>query len=534
MSISKDQIEKDIGMTLNTHNRIMKLKIDDKKKYEREFVINFYKELNTKNISLPIVLILKGSDKSEQQISKPVYGMRVMTDSQQSSPVHKKIVENTGRMSTSKGDIAIYTKDREDIAWISHKNKGIYAQILEASADLFKGDAYQELRDFKLKMIQLSIQRNSHEYCWPLANHTSKGLQVWDEIKSKILIGKCIFGFDYGKTYFNRQNVNAFMHGDPELKYDNNRIYLSGSEETLINNDSSSLPKIMMKSEPKSNSTTTIGNNKIFGTSVWIITEKKLPKIDRDKRQIDYIIQHKEELVSNICYQSAKLKPTYLQLNGKDIFFNPSLKNPYDAFYFKNGKKVKYGILNRDKIIQILKKYNRNTIPHGKIINERTGKFIDDKKMTPNQKKITNIFRKMPRRTSSSKIISSSKLISSPKIISSSKLISSPKITSSSKLISSPKITSSSKLISSPKITSSSKLISSPKITSSSKIASKTIKDRKVNTGIKIGKDDVFYDEKKHIFYVIGTDGKKQVRHIKNQIKEIRIQMENFLKYFLK
>lgn len=441
MSISKEQIEKDIGMTLNAHNKTIRMKIDDKKKYEREFVINFYKFLNTKNISLPIVLILKGPNNSEHQISKPIYGMRVLTDNIKLSPVHKKIVENTGRMSNSKGDIAVYTTDREDVAWISHKKKGTYAQLLEASAD-FKGDAYKELRDFKLKMLQLSIKRESYDYCWPLAKDTSKegggGVQVWDHIKNRILIGKCIFGFDYGKSHFNRQNVNAVMQGDPEMKYENNRIYLSGSQETLINDNTSSLPNIMMKSEPKSKSRTTIGKYKITGVRVWIIPEKKLPKIDRDKRQIDYVLLHKEEVVSNLCYEDIKFKPTDLQLNGKDIFFNPSLKYPFDAFYFKNGKKVKYGLLKHNDVIQVLKKYDKNIIPPGKIINKK-GRFVDknivsprkdmkkidksvnkkrtyivDKNKTTKQKKITNTF-KIPKITS--------KKITSPKITS-------PKITS--------------------------------------------------------------------------------------------------------
>lgn len=43
MSISKDQIEKDIGMTLNTHNRIMKLKIDDKKNTSESLLLIFIK-----------------------------------------------------------------------------------------------------------------------------------------------------------------------------------------------------------------------------------------------------------------------------------------------------------------------------------------------------------------------------------------------------------------------------------------------------------------------------------------------------------
>ncbi|AGE56169.1 endonuclease [Paramecium bursaria Chlorella virus NE-JV-1] len=386
---SRERIEEDIGgITLERLEQILKSTTKDKdsKKYERAFVRDFYNKLNEKNISLPITVILRGSDGSEYKIPEHVYGMRVLADSSILSP-EKESSENSGRKTTSKADIALYGKYRKSIAWISHKGISqdksgkdvmVHAQFLNATSNTLKeqgdditdDDAYEEIRVFKRKMLELSVLIKGKDYCWPQQKNTRKSLQVWDEIKNTKLIGKSIFGVDYGQQKaFGRQNASAFMHGHPEIKLGNDpgEIYLTASYKTYLNGDK--LPEAFLKTVSRNeyHFSTKIDDYKIHGTRVWIVDRTLLRKNTdlANTYKIDNILKNKDLYVKPSCsqlttterIQSEKLTPSRAPVfkskleytgiitdDGIRIYYDSNPKLKTKLFYYGDVKNKQYKI----------------------------------------------------------------------------------------------------------------------------------------------------------------------------------------------
>jgi len=375
--------------------------------YEQRFVDDFHNELKRKNISLPVTVVLKDS-KDNKQIIRNVSGARVLRDKANvKSPTRIKS-EEVGKLVTSKADIALYSiaKDgvKVDVAWISHKSnrnksdkKTYYMQYLDASADVnFKTRRAEtkEIKDFKTKMIDLSVQKSSNISCWPKYKD-GVSLRIWDYVKSPILMNMVIFGVEYGKEY-SRQNANILMVGDPYIEIqDDNTIIFTAAEKnsdngfagkSLANGYAEYLPdkdKPIFFTKPTTDAKTTVDKKTIEGVSVWIICRSYAGK---NNKMIDDVIDNKDALVSSSCdyvKKEKKIKGTQTNIkhDGYDVYFEDKLENPYAAFYYINNlekiKKIDYStIKNNPSYLKVLQKYNKNKIPHGKMINPKTGRFV--------------------------------------------------------------------------------------------------------------------------------------------------------------
>jgi hypothetical protein len=392
------------------------------KKYEERFVRDFHNELVKKNISLPVTVVLKDS-KDNKQIIKNVSGMRVLRDRANAKSPTKVKSEDTGKFVTSKGDIALYSivKDgnkeiKVDVAWISHKsNKGKddketdHMQYLEASKDVnfrTRPSVTKEIRDFKNKMLELSVQKSSNIYCWP-GYKDGKSLRIWDHVRNPMLMNMAIFGNEYGTGKgFSRQNANILMSGDPHIEIqDDNTIILTTKKEksansfegkSLMNGHAEDLPdedKPIFFTKPTKAAKTSIDEKKIEGVSVWIVYRRYARKINK---MIDDVIDNKNDLVSTTCYVTRQKKTeskkpkgqsTDIKYNGYNVYFDDTLENPYAAFRYMNNtnttKPVKYNVVRSDDAyVNVLKKYGKNKIPSGKVINPETGFFVQEKPTT--------------------------------------------------------------------------------------------------------------------------------------------------------
>jgi hypothetical protein len=389
------------------------------KKYEERFVRDFHNELKRKNISLPVTVVLEDSLGHKQTI-KNVSGMRVLRDRANAKSPTKVKIEDTGKLGTSKGDIALYSiannGDKVDVAWISHKSnkddngkKILYAQYLDASADVnlrTRPSVTKEIRDFKNKMIELSVQKSSNIYCWP-GYKDGKSLRIWDRVKSSMLMNMAIFGFEYGTGKgFSRQNANILMSGDPHIEIqDDNTIILTTKKENSAN---SFKGKSLMNgfaeylseddqpiffTKPTDGKKSTVNEKTIEGVSVWIIYRSYAGK---NNKMIDDVIDNKNDLVSTTCYvtrprttepKKPKGKSTGIKYNGYNVYFDDTKANPYAAFRYMNNtnttKPVKYNVVRSDgAYVNFLKKNGKNKIPSGKVINPETGFFVQEKPTT--------------------------------------------------------------------------------------------------------------------------------------------------------
>jgi len=393
------------------------------KYYEQRFVNDFHEELKRKKISLPVTVVLKDSNDNEQVI-RNVSGARVLRDKANAKSPTKIKIENIGRHVTSKGDIALYSivKDgnkeiKVDVAWISHKSnkndigkKIDHAQYLDASADVTfrtRPAVTKEIRDFKNKMLELSVQESSNIYCWP-GYKDGKSLRIWDYVKSSLLMNMAIFGIEYGTGKgFSRQNANILMSGDPHIEIHNdNTIILTTKGEkstnsfegkSFINGTAEYMPdddKPIFFTKPTTSVKTTIEGKKIDGVSVWIIYRSYATK----NKMIDDVINNKNAIVSSTCYSTRqkesgpkKFNPrgisTNITYSGHDVYFDDKKENPYAAFFYMNNTKtlkpIKYNvIMSDDAYVNVLRKYNKNKIPPGKVINPETGRFVQEKSTT--------------------------------------------------------------------------------------------------------------------------------------------------------
>jgi len=189
---------------------------------------------------LPVDIYLKDTKGNISKLIKNLYGMRVLKDSAQLSP-GKKPSEETGKTITSKADISLYTIEnnvRKDIAWISHKKDVGHLQYADVGSDNYSSSDYDEVREFKRKMLQLSVKLkndfNNTQYCWP-SGKNGKTIILWDEIKSDNLKNKAIFGVDYMPNgIFNRHNINILMSGDPKIEKNGDAVYLTSSGLSIM------------------------------------------------------------------------------------------------------------------------------------------------------------------------------------------------------------------------------------------------------------------------------------------------------------
>ena len=389
------------------------------KYYEQRFVNDFHEELKRKKISLPVTVVLKDSNGNEQVI-RNVSGARVLRDKANAKSPTKIKIENIGRHVTSKGDIALYSivKDgnkeiKVDVAWISHKSnkndigkKIDHAQYLDASADVTfrtRPAVTKEIRDFKNKMLKLSVQESSNIYCWP-GYKDGKSLRIWDYVKSSLLMNMAIFGIEYGTGKgFSRQNANILMSGDPHIEIHNdNTIILTTKGEksansfegkSFINGTAEYMPdddKPIFFTKPTTSVKTTIEGKRIDGVSVWIIYRSYATK----NKMIDDVINNKNAIVSSTCYstrqkESGPKKPkggksTNITYNDYNVYFDDKKENPYAAFFYMNNtstlKPIKYNVIRTDDAyVNFLKKHGKHMIPRGKVINPETGRFVQEK-----------------------------------------------------------------------------------------------------------------------------------------------------------
>ena len=309
------------------------------KYYEQRFVNDFYKELERNKVSLPVTIVLK-DNLGIKQVIQNVSGVRVLRDKANAKSPSKIKSEELGRHVTSKADIALFTEEKNgtkvDVAWISHKsNKDIHgkkithAQYLDASSDvMFKTKIGQtkEIKDFKNKMISLSVPLTATKYCWPKYK-SGTSLRIWDDVKSTILMNMAIFGVEFGKAY-SRNNANILMVGDPLIEVkDDKTIILTTKENgfSLANGFAEYIPskdKPIFFTKPTSGKKTVVDGKTIEGVSVWIIYRSYAGS---KNRKIDDVLKNKIELISSSC--SVKKKDNVVSImQSKKITSPPKSK----------------------------------------------------------------------------------------------------------------------------------------------------------------------------------------------------------------
>ena len=83
---------------------------------------------------------------------------------------------------------------------------------------------------------------------------------------------------------------------------------------------------------------------------------------------------------------------TNFTVQSRNVFYTTGLKNPHAGFFFKtkDGKKEKILMKNiknegtRTKMLNMIQKYSngKNTIPEGKVLNPKTGRYVKQKEET--------------------------------------------------------------------------------------------------------------------------------------------------------
>lgn len=443
--MNKTQREKDMGISYDEFEKITRLLKDTpsavntetkKKIHERGFVKSFYEEVDKKNIALPADMYLKDKKGNTSKLIKNIYGMRVLLDRQRNnkgavlSP-EKQPTEETGKHIVSKADISLYTIEnniRKDIAWISHKKDKIHLQYADVSSDNYHSNDYKEVRDFKEKMVKLSVKLkedpNNTNYCWP-SGKNNKTITIWDNIKSENLKNKAIFGVDYTPNgRFSRHNINIIMSGNSILEKNSDAIYLTSSVTSILHGKANELPPdedvvIIAYGKNDFKDKTTIGKNMIYGVRTWLIRRSYIQNKDAT---INNVLNDPEKYITKSCshlktskninynltpskapqFGTTRRQPkpekqpqdkkekqikgiqTNLKINTYNVFLDDKLKNPYAAFYYINNsnsrRQVPYNVIkDNDSYMAVLKKYKLNVIPPGKTINPKSGRFIDNR-----------------------------------------------------------------------------------------------------------------------------------------------------------
>jgi hypothetical protein len=402
-------------------------KAREEKRGEYIFAYRFEKWLDDNNIQRPFKLMFEDSNGHRSGVINDVYKMRVLTDRSKPknpgnahSPLKKKELEGTGE-STSKSDLALVDSQGNDIAWISHKYhkdadekvKDSHAQYMHVGTNkkLKYEDAYEDVQVFKRKMLEWSIQTGDDptQLCWPIRNDKI-ALYMWDNVKSKNLIGIAIFGVRYGDAKYGRQNCNVILYGDPVVRMENGIVILSSHKESIVNgfipdkfNDDKQTV-IFMTMNDAASKTTVIKNGKTYaidGVGIWIVYKGKKSteaiqiddmtklsrvvskdicrgkRVSKNKKEEEQI----KETRTNKKEDQIKGTRTNIKHDGYDVYFDDKLENPYAAFYYidnlKKIKKIDYStIKNNPTYLKVLQQYNKNKIPSGKMINPKTGRFV--------------------------------------------------------------------------------------------------------------------------------------------------------------
>lgn len=279
------------------------------KKYEQQFVDDFYDQLKKHKITLPATIIIKDS-LGYKQVIRNVSGIRVLNDSVSKSPTKIKSEERGGTV-TSKADIALYSVlpngSKKDVAWISHK-KDVkdHLQYEQMSTNVIyktRKAEMKEIQEFKRKMLELSVPVMNENHCWPRYKD-GNSLRIWGEIKSEVLMNMAIFGVEFGKD-FGRNNVNVLMMGDPVLKVENNNIIFT-TKESIMNGHAADISdlKPIFFTNPSKGSTTSIDGKKIKGVRLWIIRRTYATSHEK----MDDVLKKKNELVARSCLTTQNEK----------------------------------------------------------------------------------------------------------------------------------------------------------------------------------------------------------------------------------
>ena len=290
-------------------------KAREEKRGERIFVHRFNKTVKDAvregKLQLPFNVIFKDSNGNLSKEIPDVTGMRVLKDVSRPSlknplfsPLKTAELKNSGE-TTSKSDITLIDTMSRDVAWISHKyNKNAqgktvdsHAQYMHAESDKkfnkkFKNgrmmDAYEEINEFKKKMLRISINRKNGSgiLCWPV--RTDKvALTVWDNIKSKNLMGLAIFGVMFGDYNYGRQNCNVILYGEPVVQIDTekNTVYLSSTKKSIVNNAEKTdftfdedEKLILLSINARNTKLTLVDSGKryeIRGVGIWVVYKSK-------------------------------------------------------------------------------------------------------------------------------------------------------------------------------------------------------------------------------------------------------------------
>ena len=376
-------------------------KAREEKRGEYIFAYRFEKWLDDNNIHRPFKLMFEDSNGNRSGVINDVAGMRVLTDRSKPknpgnaySPLKKAQLEGSGE-STSKSDLALVDSQGNDIAWISHKYhkdadekvKDSHAQYMHAGTNkkLKYEDAYEDLQVFKRKMLEWSIQTGNDptQLCWPV--RTDKiALYMWDNVKSKNLIGIAIFGVRYGDAKYGRQNCNVILYGDPVVRMENGVVILSSHKESIVNgfipdkfkDDKQTV--IFMTMNDAASKTAVIKDGKTYaidGVGVWIVYKGKKSseaiQID-DKEKLAKVVSKDtcrgKRVSKNKKEEQIKGIQTDIKHDGYDVYFDDKLENPYAAFYYmdnlKKIKKIEYStIKNNPSYLRVLQQYKKNKIP---------------------------------------------------------------------------------------------------------------------------------------------------------------------------